>query len=74
MEDYNEAVLTPSLLTATTDTRHYTELADDLYRFHGILMSARQAGSIHGADEYIAVDSYEKSIAVARAMMRLGSE
>ena len=73
-EVYPEAVVTPSLLTATTDTRHYTELADDLYRFHGILMSARQAGSIHGADEYIAVDSYEKSIAVARAMMRLGSE
>jgi acetylornithine deacetylase/succinyl-diaminopimelate desuccinylase-like protein len=37
-------------------------------------MSAGQAGSIHGTDEYIAVDSYEKSIAVARAMMRLGSE
>ena len=65
--------LTPSLLTATTDTRHYVELADDLYRFHGVMMDSGQASSIHGTNEFITVESYEKSIAVARRMMELGS-
>ena len=73
-EIYPEAVVAPSLLTATTDTRHYVELAKDLYRFHGMLMDAGQASSIHGTDEYITIDSYEKVIAIAGAMLRLGSE
>ena len=70
---YPAAVITPSLLTATTDTRHYIDLADNQYRFHGIMIVSSQAKSIHGTDEYIAVDSYEKSIAVARQMMEIGA-
>ena len=70
---YPEALVAPSLLTATTDTRHYVELADDLYRFHGVMMDSGQASSIHGTNEFITVESYEKSIAVARRMMELGS-
>jgi carboxypeptidase PM20D1 len=71
---YPEALVTPSLLTATTDTRHYVPLADDLYRFHGILMDASQTSSIHGTDEFITVKSYDNTIAIARNMMRLGTE
>ena len=71
---YPGAIVTPSLLTATTDTRHYIDLVDNQYRFHGIMIASSQAKSIHGTDEYIGVDSYEKSIAVARQMMELGQE
>jgi carboxypeptidase PM20D1 len=70
---YPEALVVPSLLTATTDIRHYVDLADNQYRFHGLLASMEQAASVHGTNEYIDVLSYEKSIAVARQMMRLGS-
>jgi len=70
---YPGAIVTPSLLTATTDTRHYIDLVDNQYRFHGILIASSQAKSIHGTDEYIGVDSYEKSIAVARQMMEIGT-
>ena len=71
---YPEAIIVPSLLTATTDTRHYVDLVDNQYRFHGMIIAASQVTSIHGTDEYIGVDSYEKSIAVARQMMELGQE
>ena len=70
---YPEVVVTPSLLFATTDTRHYLGLADNQYRFHGVMMASSQAKSIHGTDEYVDVDSYEKSIEVARQMMLLGA-
>ena len=72
-EIYPEALVVPSLLAATTDTRHYIDLADNQYRFHGVMMATGQVKSIHGTDEYIDVDSYEKSIAVARQMMTIGS-
>ena len=70
---YPEAVVTPSLLTATTDTRHYIGLSDNQYRFHGVMMSASQASSIHGTNEFIDVRSYEKSILIAREMLQRGA-
>ena len=70
---YPEAVVTPSLLTATTDTRHYIDLSDNQYRFHGAMMSAAQASSIHGTNEFIDVHSYEKSILIALEMLQRGA-
>ena len=70
---YPNAVVVPSLLVATTDTRHYVDLADDQYRFHGMIIEAGQASSVHGTNEYIGVDSYLKVIEIAREMMARGS-
>ena len=70
---YPEAVVVPSLLVATTDTRHYVDLADNQYRFQGMMIEVSQGNSVHGTNEYIGVPSYEKSIEVARLMMKLGS-
>jgi carboxypeptidase PM20D1 len=70
---YPEAVVTPSLLTATTDTRHYIDLSDNQYRFHGAMMPSSQAGSIHGTNEFIDVQSYENCILIAREMLLRGA-
>ncbi|MAT91343.1 MAG: hypothetical protein CME59_01950 [Halioglobus sp.] len=70
---YPDVVVVPSLLTATTDTRHYIDLAQNQYRFHGMRISASQASSVHGTGEYIDIDSYLGSIEVARHMLREGS-
>jgi len=71
---YPDAVVVPSLLTATTDTRHYIDIADNQYRFHGVIMAASQATSIHGTNEFLAVNSFEKSIEIARQMIQLGAQ
>ncbi len=70
---YPEAVVVPSLLMAVTDTRHYVDLVDSQYRFHGVEVATDQATSIHGTDEYVDVQSYEKSIEIARKMIELGA-
>ena len=70
---YPEAVVVPSMLMAVTDTRHYIDLVDNQYRFHGVKMATSQATSIHGTDEYVDVESYEKSIEIARNMIELGA-
>jgi carboxypeptidase PM20D1 len=70
---YPDAVIVPSLLVATTDTRHYLDVSDNQYRFQGILVQSSQAASVHGTNEYIDVQSYEKSIAIARQLMVLGA-
>jgi carboxypeptidase PM20D1 len=71
---YPQAVVTPSLLTATTDTRHYIDLAQNQYRFHGMLLETAQASSVHGTNEFITVDSFDKTVDIATAMMRLGAQ
>lgn len=70
---YPAAVVVPSLLTATTDTRHYVDLVDNQYRFHGVEMVTSQVTSIHGTNEYVGVTSYEKSIEIAVGMIELAS-
>ena len=68
-EVYPEALVVPSLLQATTDTRHYVKLAKDQYRFHGNSVGADQIRSVHGTNEYITDRSFNKAIAVARGML-----
>jgi len=70
---YPEAVVVPSLLMATTDTRHYIDLARNQYRFHGVMIASSQATSIHGTNEFITVESFTRSIEVARRMLELGA-
>ena len=71
---YPEAIVLPSLLTATTDTRHYVDLVDNQYRFHGVEMATSQLTSIHGTDEYVGIESYQKSIELARNMIELAAQ
>ena len=71
---YPETVVVPSLLTAATDTRHYIDLTDNQYRFHGILVETSQAKSAHGTNEYIDIQSYVNSIAIARKMLELAAQ
>ncbi|MEH6582706.1 MAG: M20/M25/M40 family metallo-hydrolase [Halioglobus sp.] len=70
---YPEALVVPSLLAGATDSRHFATEADNHYRFHGVVMTTEQAGSVHGTNEFISVESFEKSIEIAEQMMRLGS-
>jgi carboxypeptidase PM20D1 len=71
---YPEAVVVPSLLFGATDTRHYIDLVDNLYRYHGMLIDTSQAKGVHGTDEFIEVESFVASIKIARQMIQLGTQ
>ena len=71
---YPDAVVVPSLLSGATDTRHYTDLVDNLYRYHGTLVATSQTKSVHGTNEFIGVESFEKSISIAKKMIEFGAQ
>lgn len=71
---YPNAVVVPSLLFAATDTRHYVGLADNIYRYYGVIMGPDQTKSIHGTNEFVSVESFDKSIEIAKEIIRRGSE
>jgi carboxypeptidase PM20D1 len=67
---HGDAVVLPFLLSGATDIRHYIDLADNHYRFHGTQIASAQTGGIHGTDEYIAVDSLDAAVDIAEQMLR----
>lgn len=71
---YPESIVVPSLLPGATDSRHYADVADNHYRFHGVIVNTAQSASVHGTNEFISIESFNKSIEIAVNMMRLGAQ
>jgi len=57
-----ESVVTPALVIGATDTRHYQDLADQVYRFLPFLLHPDDLRRIHGTNERIAVESYRDCV------------
>lgn len=54
-ENFPDVIVAPFLLTAGTDARHFTGIADSILRFAPIDLDPSQYASIHGANEHIQV-------------------
>lgn len=67
------AVVTPSMLTATTDTVHYVGLTESIYRFHPYTLPSDDVGKVHGTDERVAVDSVETAVELSTELIRQAS-
>lgn len=56
-ENFPDVVVAPFLLTAGTDARRFTDIADHILRFAPIDLSKQQFATIHSANEHIAVQN-----------------
>lgn len=54
-ENFPDVIVSPFLLTAGTDARHFTGIADSISRFAPIDLDKAQFASIHGANEHIKI-------------------
>lgn len=52
-QNFPDVIVAPFLLTAGTDARHFTQIADNILRFAPIDLDKEQYASIHGANEHI---------------------
>ncbi len=59
---FPESLIVPGMLTATTDTRHYQLVADEVYRFRAYRVSMSDSRSIHATNERLATDSLLRAI------------
>ncbi|XP_071481413.1 N-fatty-acyl-amino acid synthase/hydrolase PM20D1-like [Diadema antillarum] len=60
---FSPVLVTPSVMIGNTDTRHYWNLADDIYRFAPtIAMGPEDLKRFHGINERISVKNYEKAV------------
>lgn len=56
-ENFPDVAVVPFLLTAGTDARRFTDIADNILRFAPIDLNKKQFATIHGADEHIGIQN-----------------
>lgn len=57
-----EVIVTPFLLVGGTDSRHYQDIADQVYRFSALDLQSDRLALFHGTNERITKENYKKMV------------
>lgn len=67
---YPEAIITPYIMMGGTDSRRFTGICGNVYRFAPFFMDVPARGSIHAFDEKISLDTLEQGVRFYETLMR----
>ena len=68
-EIWPEALVSPYLMTACTDSRHYSQISEHVYRFSGIAVGKEERARIHARDERISLGALARCQAFYEALI-----
>ncbi|TDJ33477.1 MAG: M20/M25/M40 family metallo-hydrolase [Gammaproteobacteria bacterium] len=71
-EVYGEVVVTPGLMIAGSDSRHYGKVADNAYRFNPMVVSQDDITGFHGTNEKIGVQNLAQGVRTYVRILALG--
>ena len=69
-ENFPDVAVVPFLLTAGTDARRFSNIADNILRFAPIDLNKKQFATIHGADEHIGVENIGQCVVFYKDLIR----
>jgi carboxypeptidase PM20D1 len=66
------SIVAPSLTVAITDSRYYNLICDNVYKFSPVVYKPEDVIRVHGKNERISVEAYEKMIQFYALLMMQG--
>ncbi|MGJ7510001.1 M20 family peptidase [Variovorax sp. GT1P44] len=67
---FPDAIVAPGLMTAATDSRHFSILSDSVYRFSPFRVQSEDLARFHGTNERIAIANYGEAIQFYHQLLR----
>ena len=69
-DTWKGCVVAPYLMVQASDSRHYGEISDKVYRFSAADLTDEEIESIHGVDEHIRLDTIRRAVEFFIRVMR----
>jgi len=73
-EIYGEVVITPGLMIAGSDSRHYGKIADNAFRYNPFIVTPADLTGFHGTNERISIDNLAQGVRTYVQIIRHGGE
>jgi carboxypeptidase PM20D1 len=73
LDIYPNAIVAPGLMVAASDSRHYSKVADNAYRFNPFPISSGEFTGFHGTNERISSASFISGVKVYIGILESGS-